>query len=140
MPKCALLAVLLAVGAAAPHRVEGQHPVQVAFANPQPHFVAAWAPTKEREAERAAVLARRVSLDLTDVPLDAALKALTNQAGLRMTYSLAVLPKGRRVTISAGDVAVVTALTEMLFGTGLDVVDDREGGLAQVRSRNTAVA
>ena len=139
MPKCALLAVLLAVGAAAPHRVEGQHPVQVAFANPQPHFVAAWAPTKEREAERAAVLARRVSLDLTDVPLDAALKALTNQAGLRMTYSLAVLPKGRRVTISAGDVAVVTALTEMLFGSGLDVVVDREGGLALVRCRHSVV-
>jgi hypothetical protein len=95
MPKCALLAVLLGVGAGAPHGVEGQqHPVQIAFANPQPHFVAAWAPTKEREAERAAVLGRRVSLDLSDVPLDAALKVLTSQAGLRMTYSPAVLPTG----------------------------------------------
>jgi outer membrane receptor protein involved in Fe transport len=136
MPKCALLAVLLLIGTAAPHRAEGQRPVQVAFADPQPHFVAAWAPAKEREAERAAVLVQRVSLELTDVPLDAALKALTKEAGLRMTYSPTVLPSGRRVTISAKDIAVVTALTEMLFRSGVDVVVDREGGMGLVRCRH----
>jgi len=103
-----------------------------AYAWEQPHFVAAWAPEKEREAEHSAALARRVSLELQDVSLDAALKALTNRAGLRITYSQAILPKSKRVTIKAGDIAVVTALTEMLFRSGLDVVVDQDGTLALV--------
>jgi hypothetical protein len=138
MTNAAWLTLLLATGALAPGAALGQEPAQLALARPQPHFVAAWAPKKEREAERSAVLARRVSLELTDVSLDAALKALTNQAGLRITYSPAVLPAGKRVTISASDVAVVTALTEMLFRSGLDVVVDRDGALALVRCRHVA--
>jgi outer membrane receptor protein involved in Fe transport len=138
MRSAAWLTLLLAAGVFAPGAALGQEPAQLALARPQPHFVAAWAPKKEREAERSAVLARRVSLALTDVSLDAALKALTNQAGLRITYSPAVLPAGKRVTISASDVAVVTALTEMLFRSGLDVVVDRDGALALVRCRHVA--
>jgi len=114
----------------------GQRPVELAFADPQPHFVAAWAPKKPREAERSAVLVQRVSLELTDVPLDLALKTLTQEAGLNITYSPAVLPAGKRVTIKAGDIAVVTALTEMLFRSGLDVVVDRDGTLALVVCRH----
>jgi outer membrane receptor protein involved in Fe transport len=134
MPKGAVLAVLVLVAAGSTvSRTAAQQPVQVAFADPQPHFVAAWAPKKERAAEHAAVLVRRVSLELTNVSLDAALKALTNRAGLRITYSPAVLPADRRVTISARDVAVVAALTEMLFRSGLDVVVGRDGALALVR-------
>jgi outer membrane receptor protein involved in Fe transport len=113
--------------------------MQLALAEPQPHFVAAWAPTKEREAERSVALAGRVSLALRNVPLDVALKDLTNRAGLRITYSAAVLPAGKRVTIHASDVAVVTALTEMLFRSGLDVVVDQDGTLALVPCRHKAV-
>jgi outer membrane receptor protein involved in Fe transport len=132
MPKCVLLAVLVMLGAVPPPGAMAQRQAQIAFADPQPHFVAAWAPKQERAAERVAVLARRVSLELTDVSLDAALKALTRQARLLITYSPAMLPRDKRVTISASDVAVVTALTEMLFRSGLDVVVDRDGTLAVV--------
>ncbi len=138
MSNSALFALLLAAGALTPVAALGQRPMELAMAGPQPHFVAAWAPKTEREAERSAVLAGRVSLELADVSLDAALKALTNQAGLRITYSRAVLPAGKRVTISANDVAVVTALTEMLFRSGLDVVVDRDGTLALVVCRHPA--
>src|SRR3954468_20395437 len=112
--------------------------MELARGGPQPHFVAAWAPEKEREAERSAVLAGRVSLELSDVSLDDALKALTNQAGLQITYSEAVLPRGKRVTIKAGDIAVITALTEMLFRSGLDVVVDEDGTLALVPCKHVA--
>jgi outer membrane receptor protein involved in Fe transport len=115
-----------------------QRPVELAFADPQPHFVAAWAPKKPREAERSAVLVQRVSLDLADVPLDLALKSLIQRAGLNITYSPAVLPKGKRVTIEAGDIAVITALTEMLFKSGLDVMVDRDGAMALVVCRHPA--
>jgi hypothetical protein len=136
MSNSALFALLLAVGTLTPGAALGQGAMELAMAGPQPHFVAAWAPKKEREAERSAVLAGRASLDLRDVSLDAALKALTNQAGLRITYSRAVLPAGRRVTISASDIAVVTAMTEILFRSGLDVVVDRDGALALMPCRH----
>ena len=136
MSNSTLLAFLFVAGALTPGAALGQGAMELAIAGPQPHFVAAWAPRKEREAERSAVLAERVSLELRGVSLDAALKALTNRAGLRITYSRAVLPAGKRVTISARDVAVVTAMTEMLFRSGLDVVVDRDGALALVVCRH----
>ena len=138
MRKHVWLMALAAAGMVSPRAGLAQGQVQVAFGGPQPHFVAAWAPTNERAAERSASLAFRVSLDLRDVPLHAALKALTSQARLRITYSPAVLPPGKRVTISANDVAVVTALTELLFRSGLDVVVDRDGAMALVRCRHLA--
>ncbi|MGH7508976.1 MAG: TonB-dependent receptor [Gemmatimonadales bacterium] len=130
--------LLVAALSLSPPAAVGQQPVEIAFADPQPHFVAAWAPKKPREAERSAVLARRLSLRLEDVSLDAALKELINQAGLNITYSPAVLPEGKRVTIGASDVAVVTALTEILFRSGLDVVVDRDGALALVVCKHPA--
>lgn len=138
MPKRIASGVLLAALSLSPPAAMGQRPPELAFADPQPHFVAAWAPKKAREAERSAVLVRRVSLELADAPLDLALKALTAEAGLNITYSPAVLPAGKRVTIRAGDIAVVTALTEMLFRSGLDVVVDRDGALALVPCRHPA--
>jgi iron complex outermembrane receptor protein len=137
MSKAAFLVLLLTVGVLMPGTAAGQT-VELAVAGPQPHFVAAWAPKKEREAERSAALAGRVSLELRNVSLDGALKALTNEAGLRITYSRAVLPAGKRVTISANDIAVVTALTEILFRSGLDVVVDQGGALALVACRHPA--
>lgn len=139
MSNSALFALLLAAGALTPGAALGQRPLELAMrGGPQPHFVAAWAPAKEREAERSAVLAGRVSLELANVSLDQALKTLTNEAGLNITYSPTVLPAGKRVTIKAGDIAVITALTEMLFRSGLDVVVDQDGTLALVRCNHVA--
>ena len=138
MPKRIASGVLLAALSLSPPAAMGQRLPELAFADPQPHFVAAWAPKKAREAERSAVLVRRVSLELAEAPLDLALKALTAEAGLNITYSPVVLPPGRRVTIKAGDISVVTALTEMLFRSGLDVVVDRGGALALVVCRHPA--
>jgi outer membrane receptor protein involved in Fe transport len=136
MPTSGLLAAVLLL-VAVPRAMLAQRSAQLAFADPQPHFVAAWAPEAESAAERSSVLARRVSLQLSEAPLDAALKALTSRAQLRLTYSPALLPQGMRVTINASDVAVVTALTEMLFRSGLDVVVDRDGVLALVPCRHS---
>ena len=136
MPIRIALGLLVAALSLSPPAAVAQRPSELAFSDPQPHFVAAWAPKKPREAERSAVLVQRVSLELADVPLDIALKTLTREAGLNITYSPAVLPAGKRVTIKAGDIAVVTALTEMLFRSGLDVVVDRDGALALVVCRH----
>jgi outer membrane receptor protein involved in Fe transport len=138
MSQRVIFTLLLVTGAMYPGVAAGQQPVEFAFAGPQPHFLAAWAPKKAREAERSTVLTRRVSLELSDVPLDLALKTLTQQASLNITYSPAVLPAGKRVTIKAGDIAVVTALTEMLFRLGLDIIVDRDGTLALVVCRHPA--
>jgi outer membrane receptor protein involved in Fe transport len=133
-----VFALLVTAGVATPDKAAGQRSVELAFADPQPHFVAAWAPKQARQAERSAVLVQRVSLDLAGVSLDEALKALTVEAKLNITYSPALLPAGKRVTIEAGDIAVVTALTEILFRSGLDVVVGRDGALALVLCRHPA--
>ncbi|MBA3497318.1 MAG: TonB-dependent receptor [Gemmatimonadales bacterium] len=130
-----LLAMLL-IMTTVPMRGTMAQSSQIAIATPHPHFVATWAPTKEHAAERAAALAHRVSLVLQDVSLDAALKGLIKQAGLRLTYTPSVLPEGKRVTINANNIAVVTALTEMLFRSGLDVVMDRDDAMALVACRH----
>jgi outer membrane receptor protein involved in Fe transport len=138
MRKFVSLVVFAWACAMSPHAALAQRQAQLAFGAAQPHFVAAWAPTNEHAADRSATLARRMSLDLRDVPLDQALKALIHQARLQITYSPAVLPQGKRVTISATDIAIVTALTEMLFRSGLDVVVDRGGAMALVLCRHVA--
>jgi outer membrane receptor protein involved in Fe transport len=138
MPIRLAVGFLVAALSLSPPAAVGQRPVELAFADPQPHFVAAWAPKKPREAERSAVLAQRLSLELANVSIDAALKELANQAGLDITYSPAVLPRDKRVTIGASDIAMVTALTEILFRSGLDVVVDRDGALALVVCRHPA--
>jgi outer membrane receptor protein involved in Fe transport len=53
-------------------------------------------------------------------------------ADLRITYSPATFRFDRAVTIDATNVAVVTALTEILFRSGLDVLIDRDGAIALV--------
>lgn len=138
MPIRVAVGFLVAALSLSPPAALAQRPVELAFAHPQPHFVAAWAPKKPREAERSAVLVQRVSLELADVPLNLALKTLTQRAELNITYSPAVLPVGKRVTFNAGDIAVVTALTEMLFKSGLDVMVDRDGAMALVVCRHPA--
>ena len=138
MSRSAVLVLVLTIGTFLPQLALGQGSVQLAATGPQPHFVAAWAPKSERAAEESPVLATRVSLELTSVTLDEALKTLTREGKLQVLYSTALLSEDKRVTIHARDVAVLTALTEILFRSGLDILVDRTGTLAIVRCSHDA--
>ncbi len=59
-----------------------------------------------RDASNAAVFRKTISVDLKDVPLGEALSTIAQQAGLRLTYSAAVVPLDARVTFSASNLTV----------------------------------
>jgi len=98
----------------------------------KPRFIAAWiTPGQPDDASGAAVLQRRVSLDLTQAPLSVALREIATQAQLDLSYNKLVLPAGRRVSLHAREITAVGALTEVLLNSGLDVAVSRHGQIGR---------
>ena len=67
-------------------------------------------------------LERRVSLDLTNVPLRDALREIDRQAQLGLAYTPRIVPVDRRVTIKADSITAGEALERVLRGTGVIAV------------------
>ena len=109
-------------------------PVQLALADRGPQFFTVPAAHAARvDARNAAVLQRRISLALHDVPLREALDAVAQRAGLAISYRDDVLPAGARVTLEAANISVVAALTVVLLDVGVDVQLTSGEKLALVR-------
>jgi outer membrane receptor protein involved in Fe transport len=107
---------------------------QSQLASRGPRFLlAGWVPGREVDASAAPVLHRRVSLDLTGVTVGEALKEVTRQAALEISYSPRVVPLDRPVSLHAQDITVAAALTEILIDVPVDVSVTAGGGLALVR-------
>jgi len=86
-----------------------------------------------RDASNAAVFRKTISVDLKDVPLGEALSTIAQQAGLRLTYSAAVVPLDARVTFSASNLTVGAVLSAVLYDTGVDVLLTSHGQAALVK-------
>lgn len=113
---------------------------ELALAPRKPLFIAAWGqPGRAVDLNQAAVLWRRVSLDLTNVPVDTALRVIARDAGLELAYTRGAVPSERRVSIHAQGITVASALTEVLLGMPVDVAVGRTGQLAIVRAAEPAV-
>jgi TonB-linked SusC/RagA family outer membrane protein len=67
-------------------------------------------------------LGRRINLDLSDVTIDEALRAIATASRLQLVYSAHVVPVTRRVSVKATDLTVAAALTEVLFRANVDVL------------------
>src|ERR1041385_718804 len=107
---------------------------QTQLASRGPRFLlAASSPTLEQDASNAPVLHRRVSLDLSGVTVDQALKEITRQAGLEISYSPRVVHLERSVSVHAREITVAAALTEVLLDAAVDVSVASGGELALVR-------
>jgi outer membrane receptor protein involved in Fe transport len=107
----------------------------------KPRFIATWVAAGEpNDASGLSILQRRVTLDLNRVPLAVALRRATSQARLDLSYDKAILPAGRRVSLHAQQLTLVSALTEILLQTGLDVAVGRTGQLALIRKPEAATA
>jgi outer membrane receptor protein involved in Fe transport len=131
---CVVGLLLLMTAATVPGPADAQQ--QLVLAGRRPRFVAAWAPDQvELDMSNAVVLRRRIPLDLANVSVAAALDEISRRAGLQISYSAALLPTERRVTIRAEEIGVAAALTDVLFETGLDVAVGRNGRLAVIESR-----
>src|SRR5258705_986241 len=86
-----------------------------------------------RDASDAAVLRRRISLDVHNVSLGQALAVVAERAGLRLTYSAAVVRLDLPVTLSASDLTVGAALSALLYDADVDVLLTPGGGAALVK-------
>src|SRR5256885_9903990 len=85
------------------------------------------------DASNAGVFRKAISVDLKDVPLGEALSTVAQQAGLRFTYSAAVVPLEARVTFSASNLTVGAVLSAVLYDAGVDVLLTSNGQAALVQ-------
>ena len=76
---------------------------------------------ERRDARSAAVLHRRVSLEVRSAPLADVISEIARQSGLHMLYSPELIPTTSRVTVDAKGLTVAAALTEVLIDAGLDI-------------------
>jgi outer membrane receptor protein involved in Fe transport len=86
----------------------------------------------ELDPASTAVFQRRVTLDLESGTIGQALAALGRQTGLRLVYSRDVVNLDAATRIKAEDITVAAALTEILFGAGVDVVLSRDNRVTLV--------
>src|SRR6266487_2886036 len=85
------------------------------------------------DASNAAVFRKAISVDLRDVSLAEALAVIAQRAGLRLTYSAAVVPLDTRVTFSASQLTVGAVLSAVLYDAGVDVLLTSHGQAALVK-------
>lgn len=77
-------------------------------------------------------LARNISIHLTSVPIEVALRTVATEGDVRLAYSSDVLPTARRVSIHRDAASVGDVLREVLRGTGLRAVTAGAGQIVVV--------
>jgi TonB-linked SusC/RagA family outer membrane protein len=78
---------------------------------------------------------RKVSLDLRDVRLEAALDSIDRQARIGLQYSARIVPVERRITVRGDELSVEEALGQVLRGTDVEPVVTAAGAVLLVRRR-----
>lgn len=81
---------------------------------------------------------RRVTLELSDVPLRDALRAVASQAGVSLIYASSVVPLERRVSLRLRAASVENALRDALRGTDAEVRETATGQMMLVRKPERA--
>ncbi len=99
------------------------HEIELASADRGPVFY--YAPARDdgerRDARGAAILRRRVSLDVHDAPLATVLAEIARQSGLHLSYAADVVREAGRVTVKLEHLTMAAALTEILLDANVDV-------------------
>ncbi len=136
------LGCLSAIPTAAPAQEPAPADGQLAMrSDRRPAFFTVRSPDARREDARgAAPLRRRLSVDLHDVPLAAALAALSAQTGMHFVYSQEQIAVERHVSLAARDITLGAALTELLLDAGVDVELLPSGQAALVKQTLLPVA
>ena len=86
-----------------------------------------------RQSAQLPMVRRAISIDLQQAPIGVALERVARSVGLRLTYSIDILPQERTVSLQARRIAVGAALLEILDGTELDIMISPEGDAVVVR-------
>ena len=111
----AVLAIQLTLVGATSRSASAQ---QLAISRPA-HVVRFSAPPTIDDAP--VVLRQPITLQLKDVTLERALREVTGQAGIALSYSRSVVPLSRRVSINVENGSVLEALGQLLTGVGVEL-------------------
>jgi iron complex outermembrane recepter protein len=88
------------------------------------------------DVSRAAILHKRLALNLDNATLKNAIATIAGEAGIAVWYSDAVLKHDTkheaRINLKAKDITLVAALTSVLVESGIDVVFGRDGNATLV--------
>jgi outer membrane receptor protein involved in Fe transport len=79
------------------------------------------------------ILARRITIELRDVSIEAALRVIAERCDLRFSYSSDVVPVSRRISISRADARVGDVLLDILRDTDIEYVVTPSGYVVLVR-------
>jgi TonB-linked SusC/RagA family outer membrane protein len=88
--------------------------------------------------ERTTATPRRVTLDLSDVPLRDALRAVASQGGVSLMYASSTVPLEHRVSLRVHAVSVEEALRDALRGTDAEVRESSSGQMMLVKRTSQA--
>jgi TonB-linked SusC/RagA family outer membrane protein len=95
--------------------------LQLAVDDRGPRFLSPPTDGRRADVSDAPMLRRRVDLELTRVPLAAALHEITRQTGIEFALTSHTVPVEQLVSVSATNITVASALHEILLDTGVDV-------------------
>ena len=87
----------------------------------------------EVDASAIPLLQRRITLQLEGVSRREALAQVSRASGLRLIYADGVVPRNGNVRLRADEITVAAALTDVLLGTGIDLVVTPGGSAVLVR-------
>ena len=99
-----------------------------------PRFLVALGPspstTTPLDVKRSPALSRRISLDLHDASITDALAVIAQRSGVRLVYTEDVIASTDPVSLQADGITTAAALTDVLFGAGVDLVFSQSGNEA----------
>jgi iron complex outermembrane receptor protein len=115
---------------------------ELALAARSPRFLLATQSSDRSPVEvnpsRVESLRHKVTLNLRDVRLGAALDAIARQAGIKFVYVHGALPVDSVVQFRAEGLSVAAALTELLLGTPVNVLVNGTNQVVLVRAEDRA--
>ena len=116
-----------------PHEVEAQQ-ARAPYRAPR-FFLASStnAPPVPIDAGSSSVLRKRLSLSLVGATIKDALASIAREAGIAIWYADDLIPSGVRVQLSANDITLAAAFTDVLLDANVDVVLSRDGSASLVR-------
>jgi len=103
------------------------------MSQPPAFFVASTAGIVPLEVANSSLLRSRIQLDFDGVPIRDALDEIAAKAGIRLMYVDSIIPAAGVVRLRADGISVAAALTDVLDGTGVDVVFTIAGSASLVR-------
>ena len=130
--RAAVCAVVTSLALAAP--VAGQQRLAIN----RPAYVVKLSPDAVIDVDAMpAELRRTVTIKLTDVTIERALREVMTQGSLSLTYSRAVVPLDRVVSVDVENQTVIEALRRVLGGVDVELWMSRDGRMALVPAERT---